>query len=77
MLQEENILIYFALNRVGSKSAVLTTLEPSIYPKNRQCQNKFLSQLWCLNPLVEGALEESNEFRGTHAVNKLFFSMID
>lgn len=44
MLQEENILIYFALNWVGSKSAVLTTLEPSIYPKNRQCQDKFLLQ---------------------------------
>lgn len=72
MLQEENILIYFALNRVGSKSAVLTTLEPSIYPKNRQCQNKFHLQLWCLNPLVEGALKESGEFSGTDAILRLF-----
>lgn len=72
MLQEENILIYFALNRAGSKSAVLTTLEPSIYAKNRQCQSKFLLQLSCLNLLVEGALEESSEFSGTHAVHGLY-----
>lgn len=76
MLQEENILIYFALNRVGSKSAVLTSLEPSIYPKNWQCQNKFLLQLWCLNPPMEGALEESDEFSGTPKIHRFFFSMI-